>query len=501
LALADERDKAFPCRPSRRAALPGLAAHAVGSRNSEALVILLRYAQDKDETPARERVRRGWPEQSAGARSLTEVVLAAAVLAGLACLATFFALYAYLPSPFFADKGESLMDWFETAYWSRTPGAYSRWGSVYPPLSFVVARVFSSPACYLHSSKLARLCDPWSPAILVGFLAIGIGTTLFALRRPAGANAVPRTIALCLGSSMLYGLERGNMVLLAYPFFVLGFSKALRSGWLRIACAAVALNLKPYLLLSGVGWLARRRWAWLASLFAAGAGVYLASWAAFGSGSPLEVMRNMVVPLQVPAHAGLDLMGFSSSYDSLLIVLATPGQFPFAIGSGAMVALRLCVFVLLGAGWIGWWTCCLGAARRPSVLSSQRLAAISLAVLFSICTPGGYSVIFLLFLVFLERWEGLARKIALVSAYLWCIPFDAPLTVLGHHAGYSFLADRIVSQQTVLTLGELVRPALVLAIEFSLIAASLSDLRRGWRIEQTLQVPPYPEAAPSRAAA
>jgi hypothetical protein len=166
-----------------------------------------------------------------------------------------------------------------------------------------------------------------------------------------------------------------------------------------------------------------------------------------------------------------------------------------------MVALRLCVFVLLGAGWIGWWTCCLGAARRPSVLSSQRLAAISLAVLFSICTPGGYSVIFLLFLVFLERWEGLARKIALVSAYLWCIPFDAPLTVLGHHAGYSFLADRIVSQQTVLTLGELVRPALVLAIEFSLIAASLSDLRRGWRIEQTLQVPPYPEAAPSRAAA
>lgn len=466
------------------------------------MVILLRYAQDKDETPARGLARRGWRGRDAGARSLTEMALATAVLAGLAGLATFFALYGYLPSPFFADKGESLMDWFETAYWSRTPGAYSLWGSVYPPLSFVVARAFSSSACYAHSSKLARLCDPWSPAILLGFLAIGVATTLFALRRPAGPNAVPRTIALCLGSSMLYGLERGNMALLAYPFFVLGFSKALRSGWLRIACAAVALNLKPYLLLSGVGWLARRRWAWLASLFAAGAGVYLASWAAFGSGSPLEVMRNMVVPLRVPTHAGLDLMGFSSSYDSLLVVLGTPGQFPITIGPGAAAALRAVVFTLLCAGWIGWWTCCLGAARRPSVLSSQRLAAISLAVLFSICTPGGYSVIFLLFLVFLERWEGLARKVALVSAYLWCIPFDAPVKILGHHAGYSFLASRIVSQQTALTLGELVRPALVLVIEFALIAASLSDLRRGWRTEQAPPTLAYDdEAAPARAAA
>ena len=432
---------------------------------------------------------------------MAELVLATAVLAGLGCLAIFFGSYGYLPSPFFADKGESLMDWFETAYRSRTPGAHSRWGSVYPPLSFVLARALSSPSCYAHSSKLARLCDPLGATILLGFLAVGFVTTFLALRRPAGPNAAPGTIALCLGSSMLHGLERGNLVLLAYPFFVLGFSKVLRHGWLRIACAAIALNLKPYLLLSGVGWLARRRWAWLASVFAAGAGVYLASWAAFGAGSPLEVMRNMAGPLRVPARAGLDLMGFSSSYDFLLVVLGTPGQFPVAIGPAAEVAIRVGVFVLVAAGWIGWWTCCLAAARRPAILSSQRLAAISLAVLFSICTPGGYSVIFLLFLVFLERWEGLARKIALVSAYLWCIPFDAPVKVLGHHPAYSFLANRIVTQQTELTAGELLRPALVLAIEFSLIAASLSDLRRDWRVAQPPQALDYGETEASRAAA
>lgn len=463
------------------------------------MVILLRYAQDQDERHSsvggRARAR------GAATGTLAEAGLAAAVLAGLACLALFFTAYGYLPGPFFADKGETLMDWFETAYWSRTPGAYSLWGSVYPPLSFVAARALSAASCYAHSSKFARLCDPWGAAVLLGFLVVGSVTTLLALRRPAGPNAVPRMIALCLGSSMLYGLERGNLALLAYPFFVLGFSKVLRRGWLRIACAAIALNLKPYLLLSGVGWLARRRWAWLASLFAAGAGVYLASWAAFGAGSPLEVMRNMAGPLRVPRHAGLDLIGFSSSYDSLLVVLATPDEFPFAIGPGATIGLRVGVFVLLGAGWIGWWACCLGAARRPDVLSSQRLAAISLAVLFSICTPGGYSVIFLLFLVFLERWEGLARKVALVSAYLWCIPFDVPLKILGHHAGYSFLANRIVMQQTALTFGEFLRPALVLAIEFSLIATSLSDLRRGWRAEQAPRTLACDKAVAARVAA
>ncbi|MBV8684702.1 MAG: hypothetical protein JO111_17645, partial [Caulobacteraceae bacterium] len=383
----------------------------------EALDILLRYSQDSDPSnpPAidgrREAARpAAWPK----AGSMAELGLAALVVAGLACLTLFFLSHGYLPSPFFADKGESLMDWFETAYWSRTPGAYSQWGSVYPPLSFVVAHAFSNPACYAHSSKIARLCDPWGAAILLGFLALGFATTFIAIRRAVGSNTVPRTIALCLGSSMLYGLERGNLVILAYPFFVLGFSNVLRSGWQRIACAVVALNLKPYLLLSGVGWLARRRWAWLASLFASGAGLYLATWAAFGSGSPMEVLHNMAMPLRVPSRAGLDLMGFSSSYDSLLLVIATPGQFPLAISPGGVAALRGAVFLLIGSGWIGWWACCLGAARRPDLLSSQRLAAISLAVLFSICTPGGYSVIFLLFLVFLEKWEGVARKLALV---------------------------------------------------------------------------------------
>jgi hypothetical protein len=471
--------------------------------DSEALVILLRYSQDNEHAPTSVsgRPKTGWLSRDARTSNLVELSLAALVLAGLACLAIFFATNGYLPSPFFADKGESLMDWFETAYWSHTPGAYSQWGSVYPPLSFVVAHVFSVPACYAHSSKLARLCDPWGAMILLGFLAVGVATTFLALRRPAGRNAIPRTIALCLGSSMLYGLERGNLALLAYPFFVLGFSSILPRGWMRIACATVALNLKPYLLLSGVGWLARRRWAWLASLFAAGAGVYLASWAAFGAGSPLEVLHNMAVPLRVPSRAGLDLMGFSSSYDSLLLVLATPGQFPIALGPGAVLTLRLSVFILVAAGWIGWWICCLGATQRPAVLSSQRLAAISLAVLFSICTPGGYSVIFLLFLVFLERWEGLGRKLALTCAYLWCIPFDLPAKVLGHHAAYSFLANRIVSQQTELTFGELLRPALVLAIEFGLIATSLADLRRARRIERDAQPVAYEEPAPSCAAA
>jgi hypothetical protein len=73
--------------------------------------------------------------------------------------------------------------------------------------------------------------------------------------------------------------------------------------------------------------------------------------------------------------------------------------------------------------------------------------------------------------------------------------------VLGTHTAYSFLANRIVSQQTALTVGELLRPALVLAIEFSLIGASLCELRRGWGRAQDQQPLPYADPAPSRAAA
>jgi hypothetical protein len=425
-----------------------------------------------------------------------EWVLAAMVVAGALAVGFLLSKDGYLGNPFFFRKDQTLMDWFSTAYWAHQPvGAYRDWRSVYPPISFLFLDVFSQAHCYARSVEYARSCDAVG---LVGppFMAvIGFVCALLAFRAERLPGAFLRALALGLSSSMLYGVERGNLIVATFPFFVLGFSRLLRTGWLRVVCAAIAINFKPYLLLAAVGWLSRRRWAWLMTLFAVGGGVYLVSWGAFGAGSPLELLRNMAAPLTVPGKAGLDLIEFSSSYDSLLIVLLSPGQFPFHPPAQLVTGFRLGVFLVLTVGWVGWWVCCLGAARRPSVVTSQRLAAISFAVMFSICTPGGYSVMFLIFLVFLEKWSGMGKIIALTSAYLWCIPYDFPLLNLGLHTSYSFLGDRMVSQTTSISLGELLRPAFILAIEFGLIGSSLAQLLSDWRAQaQAAPTQPAPHS-------
>jgi hypothetical protein len=406
-----------------------------------------------------------------------ETGLAAAVVVGLVATLIAFEAKGYLPSPFFARKDETLMDWFSTAWWGQHSGAYRSWRSVYPPINFLMANLFSSRPCFAQSAHAARACDAVGRVVPAALVLLAFGVTFLAYRRESVATALQRAIVVGLSSSMLYGWERGNLVLAAYPFFVFGVLPPRGWRWLQAVSTAVALNLRPYLLLVAVGWIARRLWWWLVGVGAAGAAIYLASWAAFGAGSPIEVLTNMLTPLHAPAHPGFDLMQFSSSYVSLLLVALSPGQLPWPVSPSVATLLKTAVFLFIACGVIGWGLCCLGAWRRPQAVSSQTLAAISLAFLFTTCTPGGYSLIFLLFLVFLEPWKGVGRPIALVAAYLWCIPFDPPLMSLGAHPAYSWLGHRQVLQETTLTLGQLVRPALVLLMEFGLIGACLADLR------------------------
>ena len=72
----------------------------------------------------------------------------------------------YLPQPLYFRPDDSLMDLYTTAFWANAGGAYERWHSLYPPLSFAFLKVFSLHHCYgidaLHAR--ARLAAPWPPS-------------------------------------------------------------------------------------------------------------------------------------------------------------------------------------------------------------------------------------------------------------------------------------------------------------------------------------------------
>src|SRR6478609_6651456 len=93
---------------------------------------------------------------------LIEWALAIVVVMSVVGAAIFFFKYGQLPQPFYIDYYDTYMDGYNTVWWAWQGGMYDVWQSVYPPLSFVWAKIFSLPKCYYGgSSSTARSCDEW----------------------------------------------------------------------------------------------------------------------------------------------------------------------------------------------------------------------------------------------------------------------------------------------------------------------------------------------------
>ena len=96
-----------------------------------------------------------------------------AILAGITYHMTFLLLEGYLPAPFFYETYDTWMDWFNTAFWAREPGAYDVWRTIYPPITFVFLKIFGIDSCYTGPVE-ARQCDWLGIAVMHGIFVMNI---------------------------------------------------------------------------------------------------------------------------------------------------------------------------------------------------------------------------------------------------------------------------------------------------------------------------------------
>ena len=133
-----------------------------------------------------------------------EFSIIVAILAGWGYAIWFFHKYRYLPQPFFYEPSGVFMDWYSLTFWSHFRGAYDIAGSIYPPLSFVVLKLFSFPTCYVNNnSEWARSCDWLGIVVLTGILAINVVLTFMTLYKHDRRTFFPRAFALSLGLPMI----------------------------------------------------------------------------------------------------------------------------------------------------------------------------------------------------------------------------------------------------------------------------------------------------------
>lgn len=415
---------------------------------------------------------------------LTSAVIAEWMAAGLIIVALLWTAYfyvgnGYLPPPFFHDPDDTFMDWYNTAYWANKPGAYSDWASVYPPLSFIFPKLLTIPACFEQSSDVGRHCD----RIGAGFLSLMVIVNVFiawrVFHRRDESTSYARAIALGLGMPALFAWERGNLIVPCLTALMLCHGRIVKSNWVRAFIFAVTVNMKPYLLLTETGALLKGRWRWLERAAGATVLVYAFSYMIMGMGSPMEVIYNIRGFAIPPEQFSIGMIEYTTTYTSLLQAFRTNLPIESTVGSRLVEGLQAILPFVMGVGGLGVCLCFLGAAWRPNILPASRLSAMAMALLLSIApSPGGYSAVFMLFFVLLEPCMGVGSAIALVSAYFLCIPFDLPIISIAHLLRNAWLSGLTIDYDLSISIGEIMRPALILLIELGLIVQSLKDIIR-----------------------
>jgi len=418
-------------------------------------------------------------------RSL-ELFMCVPIIASIGYTIWFLLKYHYLPQPFFYEPSGTWMDWYSLTQWGQHKGAYDTAQSIYPPLSFVLLKLFAIPHCYtLTYSEEVRPCDWLGGVVLSLMWFANFPLTYFSFRKIDRATALPRSFALAFGFPMLFAFERGNLLLFCYACVILAYGPLLKSARLRWFFAGVAVNFKVYLVAALLAPLLRRRWLAVEGAVIFMVLVYLVTWFIMGEGSPAQLIRNLTNYSGGFGAAALLDLWFPSSYVPVRLLL--DGSFPVYVilGSkeasivyiGVTVLMRSVQGLIVLAAVAAWF--------RPEAVPQHRLVYLAITLALSASEAGGYTQVLLILFVFMETWRGIARPMAIVIAYILSISFDVTLSGVPPLVRDSFLGNTFVIAEYGFGVMSLLRPGLMLTMAALLSYVTIGDVwadirRQGW---------------------
>lgn len=381
----------------------------------------------------------------------------------------------YLPEPFIFDKGDTLMDFYNPLYWSADDGRYNVWGSIYPPLNFVVLSIIRivfigtgnlpGPFNIREQNNLLSILFVFS-AFATCYVIIFSRLFVSVTNKQKGLLF----IGIALSPPFLFAVERGNLVLLALPLLALIL---LTRDWKRSLCIALIINLKPYFVLLLLVYLIKGRLEWFI-MTAALAGAIFVFTGLIVDPQFLSFLTNSAGFQSVmdATHPG-NFMSMAASIDVLRYALdywfATGIDFSgfesdiVALSSILKILLIVIVLVAIAVSFL--------AGR--SISYAELFLMVVLISINSTLYVGGYSLIFLV--PFLPTiWNLRLASFALVFVAIIFIPLDwiPVLTARNWEVG-SFLAGHPVTVLEVIGIGAFVRPLadlallVVLVVEFS----------------------------------
>jgi len=148
----------------------------------------------------------------------------------------------YLPAPFFYDKFDTFMDFFNVQYWTYDEGRYTEWQSIYTPFSFWIVSFFP----YFDNGYEPLMLREEGILYLIGLYVITTILILYFQSKSIMHSNKIILIMLLLSTPFLFTLERGNLLFITLIFLLIS-SLNYKKIWIFSIFMAMAISLKIYL--------------------------------------------------------------------------------------------------------------------------------------------------------------------------------------------------------------------------------------------------------------
>jgi len=403
-------------------------------------------------------------------------------LLGIIYYSVFFTIYGCLPEPFLYDKSDTFMDFYNPLYWTFEPSRYETWKSIYPPLNFLILKIFTFVISDEFQFTAKSIREKYGQIILIFFIFYLILPLILFKSKDWSIFSYKDKFLLyfvvIFSTPMLFALERGNLILITLPLLSLVFCE---SKLIRIVSIAILVNIKPYLWLFSFFYIVRKKWKDFIVLSTFSGFIFVITGLLLGGNfftffyniidyagnSNLYSIREVLaMPSSISALSSA-LEYISSNY---YIKLNYINSLNFITPEALILISILCKIVKLSSLFFALTV----LFRREAVLEDWQIIVLIIALITNLgLFTGGYSMIF--YVVCIPYFMRMKFK----NVYIIIISLmSAPLDLISiYHALsvdyiWSYLGSGEIYYQWCMSLGALARPILnlslliILAIEF-----------------------------------
>ncbi len=392
--------------------------------------------------------------------------------------AVYFGDHGYLPAPFVYDKSDTFMDFFHVMYWADHPGRYTDWGSIYPPINFLFMKalrwLFIGKVQFADAFAIRAYSPELQYFIVAMYLVVPAWTMTTRLWDDySGTHKTLFYTFFALSAPMLFGIERGNLIVLCLIFVAIALAS---DGWRRLAVIALLINIKPYFAILMLAPIVAGRWS-DAIIIASLAGAIFVLSGLLLDPNFLYFLLNLLSFSQSDAvFSGREVLALPSSVSAFSYVLAVAVRDGARLGAiGLDLSVVSLSVTLINYAAIAFALVSLALAGRR--LTQAQVLAILLILISNLGVwVGGYSMLVYPLLVpvlmtFRARWVHLALLVPIL------LPLDL-LVLSSEPLGTQnvYLSNAIMPIEYQLGLGTILRPVLNLCLLGTLSLEALARI-------------------------